>query len=187
MKFEETIEGKFIALRKVTVDDAADIYRWRTSSAGQYLHQPPDYSVDSQKKWIISRSDSEINYIILGWEDQKVGMVAIHDLNFDDMVGTVGRLLLDEKYIHKGTPYGLEALLLTYNYVFNNLNFRKITGVILGANEKVFSLQCFLGMTQEGYLKKHVILNGKLEDLYIMSLMKEDFPHYAKKITDIIG
>jgi RimJ/RimL family protein N-acetyltransferase len=168
------------------VEDAEDIYRWRTSISGQYLHQPLGYSVESQKKWIVSRTSDEMNYIIYDG-DKKTGMVAIHDLNYDDLVGSVGRLILDEKYLHKRTPYGLEALLLTYDYVFNAIGFRKITGVILGLNKRVFSLQEFLGMEQEGYLKRHVILNGKEEDLYIMSLFKEGFEGYLKRINYILN
>jgi RimJ/RimL family protein N-acetyltransferase len=67
------------------------------------------------------------------------------------------------------------------------MDFRKITGTILGKNEKVFGLQKFLGMEQEGYLKKHVILRGNYEDLYVMSLIKEDFGGYKDKINTILS
>jgi RimJ/RimL family protein N-acetyltransferase len=186
--FDKVIEGEFITLRQVRVSDATDIFNWRTSSAGKYLHQPENYSIESQENWIKTRPDDEMNYIIHPKNDTiKVGMIAIHELNYADLVGCVGRLILDEQYVNKGTPYGLEALLLTYDYLFNTMNFRKMTGVILGRNEKVFKLQSFLGMEQEGYLKKHAILNGGLEDLYVMSLFKEDFWKYKESINKILN
>ena len=186
-EFPRFIVGEFIVLRKVTVDDAKFIYDLRTSKVAEFLNQPPDYSVESQRKWIESRNDSEVNYIIQNRLDERVGMVGIVDVNWNDRVSSVGRLLLKEWCINQSTPYGVEALLLTYGYVFDIMNFRKISGVILGRNEKVFGLQKYLGMTQEGYMKDHVLLRGKPEDLYVMSLMKEDFPQYAEKIDKIIS
>jgi RimJ/RimL family protein N-acetyltransferase len=154
----------------------------------KYLNRPKNYSIESQRQWILSRTDAEINYIIHRHDTLgKAGMVGILDVNWNDKVSSVGRLLLTEEYFNKSTPYGLEALRMTYKYVFDELKFRKITGVILGKNKKVFELQKFLGMEQEGYLKNHVILNDNFEDLYVMSLMAEDFPAYEEKILNIIN
>jgi len=184
MVFDESIHGEFIDLYKVNIMDAADIYRWRTSISGQYLNQPPGYTIESQEQWIRSRDDREMNYIIRD-DEEKVGMISIYDVSYP--VSNVGRLILDEKYLNKGTPYGLEALLLTYDYVFNVMDIPKISGTILGRNKKVFDLQKYLGMIQEGYLKNHVLLNGNLEDLYVMSLFRDDFYKYAERINIILN
>jgi RimJ/RimL family protein N-acetyltransferase len=187
-KFPEVIDGKFIYLRKMTVEDAYFTYQLRISDVARYLNQPKDYSLESQVEWILDRTDAEINYIIHRHDTlEQVGMVAILDVNWSDRVSSVGRLLLTEDYVKKSTPYGVEALRLTYRYVFQELKFRKITGVILGKNKKVFELQKFLGMEQEGYLKKHVILRDNYEDLYVMSLLTEDFPAYEEKIDAILN
>lgn len=183
-KFASLITGKNIILKKVVLNDAQDIYRWRSSTSGKYLNHPLNYNLDTQIEWIKSRDSSEINYIIYSNKtNEKVGMISIYDVNNNNKVADVGRLLLDEQYLHKSNPFGLEALLLTYDFVFNKMNFRKITGVILGLNTEMFKLQKLLGMQQEGYLKQHVVINNKWEDLYIMSLFKEDFSLYVKKIN----
>jgi RimJ/RimL family protein N-acetyltransferase len=186
--FKTIIVGEFITLCKVEVRDAELIYKWRTSNVAQYLNQPKDYSIESQREWIRNRPKTEINYIIHRKDTfEQVGMVGIVDVDWNNLVSSVGRLLLDEQYVERSTPYGVEALLLTYDYVFNIMGFRKISGVILGKNKKVFGLQKFLGMEQEGYLKKHVILKVNYEDLYVMSLMKEDFEGYRDKINTILN
>ena len=112
--------------------------------------------------------------------------IGIYDINHGDKVANVGRLLLDEQYLTKSTPYGLEALKLTYGYVFEEMNFHKISGDILGANENMYKLQKFLGMQQEGYLRSHVFINAEFHDLYIMSLFKKDFPKYSMKIDFLL-
>ena len=185
--FDKVLEGEFVTLRQVRLSDAKDIYKWRTSSVSQYLNQPDNYAIEMQENWIKSRTEDEINYIIYPNDStEKIGMVGILSLDYHNLVGEVGRLLLDESYVAKSTPYGVETLKITYNYVFNVMGFRKISGTILGRNQKVFGLQTHLGMTQEGYFKKHVILNGKEEDLYFLSLFKEDFSAYSANIDKIL-
>ena len=105
-------------------------------------------------------------------------------MNEIDKVANVGRLLLSDIYLVKSNPYGLEAMLLCYDYVFNKMNFRKITGDIVATNTAMVKLQIYLGMQQEGLLSKHVLINGVYEDLHIMSLFAEAFEkQYMKKIN----
>lgn len=186
-KFDNIIEGEFITLKRVELNDASDIYKWRTSESGKFLQHGSNYTIESQKEWIKNRTASEINYIIYPKNSMtKVGMIGIYDLNINDLVTNVGRLLLDESYLKKSTPYGLESLLLTYNYVFSKMQFRKISGIISGSNVEMFKMQKFLGMKQEGYLNQHVIIKNKYEDLFIMSLFKEDFVNYRNKINFLL-
>lgn len=170
------------------MSDATDIYRWRTSRSGRYMRKVEGYSVESQREWMASRGSNEVNYIICDIAtEQKVGTVGIYDINWVDKVANVGRLLLDEEFLTKSTPYGLEALKLTYDYLFNTMDFHKMTGDILGLNTDMFKLQTFLGMKQEGYLKEHVWIEGEYRDLYIMSIFKPDFSRYSKKVNMLLN
>ena len=183
IKFDTTITGEFISLRKAELSDAHDIFTWRSGHSGRFLRHPKGYNVSMQEAWIKSRSDKEINYIIQDKKTfEKVGMISIYEVNTDDKVAEVGRLLLSDSCLTKSNPYGLESLLIGYDYVFNIMNFRKITGVIASVNSSMVKLQLFLGMRQEGYLVKHTLINGKFEDLCIMSIFNEDFINYKNKI-----
>jgi RimJ/RimL family protein N-acetyltransferase len=171
----------------VSIDDAEDIFRWRSSRSGLYLRQPEGYSIERQRDWICSRSKNEANYIIYAKDiNEKIGTVGIYDVNWADKVANVGRLLLDEKYLTQSNPYGLDTLKITYNFLFENMKFRKITGDILGVNTNMYKLQKFLGMQQEGYLKSHVNINNQYYDLYIMSLFEADFMKYKSKIDVLL-
>lgn len=187
-KFPFLISGEFITLRKMILGDAELIYKWRTSKVAKYLNRPENYTIESQIQWMNNRTDKEANYIIVRNDlHEKIGMVAILDINWNDKVGSVGRLLLDEQYVKRSQPYGLEALMLTYQYVFEIIKMRKITGIINTKNKKVYELQKYLGMFEEGILKRHVILNGREDDLYILSLFQEDFVNYKAKIDEILN
>lgn len=187
-KFKDTIEGEYVILRKVTIEDAEDIYKWRSGISGTYLRQPENYTIDTQKAWIEARTENEINYVIIDAKTKiKVGFIGIYEVNDFDKVANVGRLLLDGKYLSKSNPYGLESLLLMFSYVFNEMNFRKITGDIVAQNIQMYKLQIFLGMQEEGLLKEHVLINNRYEDLWIMSIFKDHFEKvYCKRIKFLL-
>lgn len=187
--FESQIVGEFILLRKSTIEDAQFIFDLRKSGSGKFLRQPIGYNLKSQEAWMKSRPNNEINYIILDKNtNDRVGTISIYDVNAQDKVANVGRLLLEEKFLKMSTPYGLESLLLTYSFVFDNLNFRKITGDILRTNAQMFKFQTFLGMEQEGLLKEHVLVENEYVDLHIMSLTKKAFDaKYKKKVQFLLN
>lgn len=187
-KFEDVLEGKFVTLRKTTVADAADIYKWRSGASGKFLRQPENYSLEAQQKWILTRGNNEINYIIYDKSSRKkVGTIGIYDINETDKVANVGRLLVGDTWLTKSNPFGLEAMLLCYAYVFESMQFRKITGDIVGSNADMVKLQTYLGMQQEGLLSKHVLINGQYQDLHILSLFAEDFANrYTRRIKILL-
>ena len=188
-KFDLYIDGEFIFLSCLSDMDAQRIYDWRTSESGKFLNHPEGYSVESQKRWIQHIPEDEYYYMIVCKDHPitEVGMIGIMNCNWKDMTASVGALILDPKFAHHHFPYGIEALKLTYGYVFEKMAMRKIHGNIAGANEKVISLQKHLGMEQEGVLKRHALINSEYQDLILLSLFKEDFPKYsvnADKLLD---
>ena len=64
IKFQEIIIGNHIILRKLELDDAQQVFIWRSGKSGEYLRQPEGYTEKSQSEWIKSRGPNEINYII---------------------------------------------------------------------------------------------------------------------------
>ena len=187
--FESQISGEFVLLRKSTLEDAHFIFDLRDSISGKFLRRPRRYDLKSQMEWMTNRPNNEINYVILDKSTQiRVGTISIYDVNVQDKVANVGRLLLEETYLKMSTPYGLESLLLTYSFVFDHLNFRKITGDILSSNVQMLKFQLFLGMEQEGLLKEHVLIGSEFVDLHIMSLTKVSFEaKYKKKIEFLLN
>ena len=187
INFQDIIVGDYIFLRKIKISDAQDIFNWRSGYSGRFLHNPVGYSPAMQEAWIKSRSDKEINYIIQDKKTlEKVGMISIYNVNTDDDVAEVGRFLLSDYYLTRSNPFGLEALLLCYKYVFNFMNFRKITGIIAADNKSMVKFQLYLGMKEEGYLKRHTKINQVYQDLHILSIFKEDFSFFNKRILFLL-
>jgi len=183
INFPNILSGVFVKLRKMQVSDAKNIFEWRSSKSGKFMRHPENYSEELQREWIIKRPDDEGNYIITSVDNNEdVGTISIYDINTTDKVCNVGRLLLAEKHLKTSVPYGLEALLLAYDYVFNTMKFHKITGDILESNTDMVKLQKFLGMEIEGKLMNHTNINGQYHSIFILSLFQESFLDYSKKI-----
>jgi RimJ/RimL family protein N-acetyltransferase len=66
------------------------------------------------------------------------------------------------------------------------MSFRKITGVIASVNNAMLKLQLYLGMQEEGYLKRHTKINQEYKDLHILSLFKEDFGFFKNRILILL-
>lgn len=185
--FPMSLQGEFIYLLQVQPCHAEFIYNLRTSTAGKHLNQPDNYTIESQKNWIQTRTQDEINYVIYdNKNDLLVGMVGIYECNFRDKVSNCGRLIISPEYIERGSPYGLEALKICYGYIFNQMGFRKISGIISGTNPKIIRLQEYLGMTQEGLLKGHTLLKDTYVDIYIYSMFRDKYADYASKIDKLL-
>lgn len=170
----KSLEGDFVTLNEITVNDAEIIYEWRTGQSGKYMNQPVGYSLNYQKRWIESRPDNEINYIISSKKSgKKVGMIAVVGISEQNKNAEVGRLLLAPEYLNKSNPYGLEALKICYNLIINEWNFNKVFGNVLSANTAMLKLQKFLGMTEEGKLKEQTVINNQFYDLFLVAIFRD--------------
>lgn len=174
-KKENIIEGDFILLREINLEDAETIFNWRIGVSGQFMNQPDGYCLEMQKSWMNNRPESEINYIIIDKKNnQSVGTVAILGISEQDKNAEIGRLLLAPEFLKKSNPYGLEALKLCSNQILNEWNFHKIYGNVLSENIPMLKLQKYLGMVEEGLLKDQKSIKGKMYDLHLIALFKEN-------------
>ena len=175
-KKESLIEGDFIILREINLEDAETIFNWRIGASGQFMNQPDGYCLEMQKQWMNSRPASEINYIIIDKKNnQRVGMVAIVSISAQDKNAEIGRLLLAPEFLKKSNPYGLEALKLCSNQILNDWNFHKVYGNMLSENGPMLKLQKYLGMVEEGLLKDQKSIRGIMYDLHLVALFAGAF------------
>ena len=187
-KKESLIEGDFILLREINLEDAESIFNWRIGVSGQYMNQPDGYCLQMQKSWMSNRPENEINYIIIDKKsNQSVGMVAIVGISEQDKNAEIGRLLLAPEFLKKSNPYGLEALKLCSNQILNEWGFHKIYGNVLSENIPMLKLQKYLGMIEEGLLKDQKKIKGEMYDLHLVALFENNFrTKYIPRISMLL-
>ncbi|MCK5074616.1 MAG: GNAT family N-acetyltransferase [Bacteriovoracaceae bacterium] len=82
----------------------------------------------------------------------------------------------DPDYYNRG--YGADALKTLCNYLFNEVNIRKIQLEVLAYN--VRAIRCYekLGFKHEGRRLKEIYRNGKYYDECLTALFKNDFKYH---------
>lgn len=168
------LKGEFVTLRPITADDAEVTLKWRQSDRASLLNQGAQ-DVEQQRKWIISRPSSEYNFIIELKSGLPVGMLSLIEIDNFSKHAETARFLIGEEEAAKGAPVAVEAMKLLYEFAFGPLELRRLHGTIAVENHLMIKWQKYLGMIEEGRLRKHYYINGKFHDAVYLGLLKEEY------------
>jgi RimJ/RimL family protein N-acetyltransferase len=75
----------------------------------------------------------------------------------------------------QGHEYGYEALKGASEYLFNNIEIRKITVGTVSVNLSMIKLMKKMKMREDGTRKRHYFIEGEEVDIIHMALFKEDY------------
>ena len=171
---EGVLVGRYIDLRPLAVDDAEQTFRWRRSARAGLLNQGAD-SVEQQAAWIARRPQTERNYVIALKDGAAVGMLSLVDIDGQNSRAETGRFLIGEEDRVKGVPAAVEAMGLLYDLAFNRLNLSRLYGTVAAANTLMIKWQKFLGMKEEGRLRRHYRIGGEFQDAVCLGLLKAEY------------
>jgi RimJ/RimL family protein N-acetyltransferase len=173
------ISGEFVRLRTLSESDAELTLRWRQGQRASLLNAGAE-TVEQQRAWISRRPASEINFIIeLKGEPEEqsipVGMLSLIAIDRDQGRAESARFLIGEEAAVRGIPAAVEAMKLLYELAFDQLGLRRIYGTIASENHLMIKWQKFLGMKEEGRLRQHYLINGKVQDAVCLGLLAEEY------------
>jgi RimJ/RimL family protein N-acetyltransferase len=172
------LEGQYVMLRPLTLDDAAITQKWRTSGRAFLLNKGAQ-SVAEQRDWIASRPwdlSREVNFIqLLRQTSQPVGMISLVDIDLVHHRAEPAHFLIGEPEVVKGKPVALEATKLIYNLAFDILGLHRVYGPIASENKGMLKFHLALGMKEEGRLREHYFLNGTWQDAVMVGMLEEEY------------
>ena len=90
-----TLQGEFVDLRPLTVNDAAMTFDWRQSQRSVNMNRGAQ-SVEQQAVWLARRPVSEYNFAIVLKTGFAVGMVAVTVIHLVHRHAEPGRVLLGD-------------------------------------------------------------------------------------------
>ena len=161
------------------------VLRWRTSeSVTRYMFTDVEYNIDRQKQWFdrIKGSDTE-KYWIIKMRGDLIGLISLNGLDYPNKRTSWGFYIGEEKYRMYGgliPPY-------LYNFVFNQLNFNKITAEVMEGNDNVTKMHRMHGYREVGICKEHVYKYGRYHDTYVLELLKERWESVSDKYKKYIA
>ena len=170
----ETVRGEFVALRPLTVDDAAITHAWRHADRAAYLNQAAA-TVEDQARWIAGRPASELNYIIELVDGTPVGMLSLVAIDLEHRRAESARFLIGDEEAAKGTPVAVEAMKLLYEVAFDRLGLERIHGLIEARNHLMLKWQLYLGMKEEGRLRRHYLRDDEFVDAVTLGLLADEY------------
>lgn len=169
-----TLKGEFVDLRPLTPDDAELTFRWRQSERAANLNRGAA-SVEQQRTWIASRPASEYNFIIALKSGQPVGMVSVAGIDTTHRHAEPGRFLIGDEEAVRGIPAAVEAMKMTYELVFDELKLERVWGTIASDNVLMIKWQKYMGMKEEGRLRRHYFINGHFQDAVMFGMLADEY------------
>lgn len=168
------LEGVFVDLRPLVIKDAAITLAWRSSARARLLNQGAS-DVSAQEKWISGRPATERNWIIQLKEGRPVGTLSLVDIDTMNRHAEPGRFLIGEEEAVRGIPAAVEAMMLLYDYAFNELGMVRLYGTIAAENARMLKWQKYLGMREEGRMRNHYFINNRFQDALMLGLLDEEY------------
>ena len=174
------LNNKKITLRALTSEDLPKINLWRNDHELNKLTLGIRFpkSLELDKSWLDRAlndiSNKNIYFGIVELENSDfIGIIQLSNIDWISRVGDFGISIGDKKNTNKG--YGKESMILFFNYVFFDLNIRKINLKVVSYNTNAISVYKSSGFLQEGLLKNEVFYDNQYHDVIVMALFVENF------------
>ncbi|RDW15512.1 GNAT family N-acetyltransferase [Oceanobacillus chungangensis] len=173
------IETNRLVLRKINISDANSIFRYLSDKeVMKYYGLAPFETVDealSEIAWYQSILDNKKGIrwgITLKEEDVVIGSCGFLNMVPEHHRTEIG-YELSSSYWGKGIAS--EALHAVISYGFECFNLQRIEALIEPPNIPSLKLVEKQGFIREGLLRNYEFTGGKFDDLYMYSLLKQDF------------
>ncbi|MFZ4498315.1 MAG: GNAT family N-acetyltransferase [Burkholderiales bacterium] len=171
---KQTLEGHYVNLRPLQVEDAELTFGWRRGARAILLNHGAQ-TVEQQARWIAGRPASEYNFIIETKSHRRIGMVSLSGIDAVNRLGEPGRFLIGDEEGAQGLPAAAEAMKLLYELAFDRLGLRRVWGIVAEDNRRMVKWQTYLGMTREGCLREHLFINGHVQNAIVFGLLVSEY------------
>lgn len=169
------IEGTYVYLRKMTIEDTDDIVRWRNSDGVRknFIYQEL-FTRESHLNWITNMVETGkvVQMMICDKETNRaIGSAYIRDIDRKHQKGEYGLFIGEE--IRRGKGIGREVTHLMLEYGFTELGLHRIYSRVLEDN--VVSVKSALrgGLKREGLAIDDVCLNGVYHNVIMFGKVAE--------------
>ncbi|KYG91102.1 alanine acetyltransferase [[Bacillus] sp. KCTC 13219] len=173
------LETKRLVLREITKQDANSILNYLSDAeVMKYYGLEPFKSLDEaldEISWYqaIQNNKTGIRWgITLKEQGVVIGSCGFHNIVSQHFRTEIGFELSKEQW---GKGIATEAVKAIINYGFENMHFQRIEALIEPPNLLSQKLVEKMSFIREGLLRNYEFTCGKFDDLYMYSLLKQDF------------
>lgn len=142
------LQDDLATLRLMSIKDAPQILKWRTSDRTRFLHEGAK-TLDDQIRWMSSRPGNEFNFVIECSCGSRIGMISLVNINLDKAVAEPARFIVEKVFSPGG--FAVSASSLLYDLAFEKLQLSKLVGHIAEQNVGMVRWHENFGMEVTGF------------------------------------
>lgn len=127
----------------------------------------------------IRKTDTEFIFAMRTIEDNKfIGVTGFQNILWNNGTGIIYIGIGNERY--RGRGFAKEALYLTMQFGFEELNLHRIQLDVIEYNESAIALYEKLGFKKEGTYREFIHRDGKRYDMYLYGILRDEWDSIHK-------
>ncbi len=160
-------------LRTLQAEDLDMVLKWRNSDWVRLnMFSTHVIAEEEHRNWYFNLDYNTCQYLVFEYLRRPVGLVSFTEIDRNNNRCNWG-FYLGETDLPQGP--GLLMGYLSMEYVFTELNIRKLCSQVLGNNETSITYHHKLGFKEEGRLLKHVLHNEIYVDVIVLALFRDEW------------
>ncbi len=176
MFIKNLLKGKNIRLTSVKESDLQIFEQWYNDLSFLRVYDTVAAfpRTEEELKFMIKevrQSNDSFIFAVKDMENDKfIGVTGFENIQWNNGVAVIYIGIGDEDYRGKGI--GKEALALTMNFGFQELNLHRIQLNVLSYNKPAINLYEKLGFKREGIYREFIHRDGKRYDMYLYGVLR---------------
>ncbi|MED4877005.1 UDP-4-amino-4,6-dideoxy-N-acetyl-beta-L-altrosamine N-acetyltransferase [Anoxybacillus geothermalis] len=141
-------------------------------------------SLEEHRKWFDRVKEDQRTIVKIFYLDNvPLGVVNFTNIDFKN-----GKCSWGFYVGNQNAPKGSGTLMgyLALNFIFEELNIRKLCAEIISFNERSIRYHQRLGFRKEGVLREHILKNNQYADVILMALFNKEWKEQKSKIQNMI-
>lgn len=173
------IKGKVLTLRAIEPGDLVTLQKWANDPVTQdgigEIHFPS--SLDFHETWFAGLKTDRLNhrFVVETPEGAIIGLSSIINIDWRNSHAWHGLVIGDSS--HRGKGYGVDAIMATMRYAFDEMNLERLDGSMIEYNTQSLATYCGpkLGWREEGRKKNYFYRKGRFWDQVIVGVTRDDY------------
>jgi RimJ/RimL family protein N-acetyltransferase len=166
--------GRLVVLREVRETDLDQLRDWYNNAAiFPFMGRQEPLTDQNQRDWFNKlREDTGTRVFAVERRDtgQVIGSITLRNLLDSARRGELGILIGEAS-----SGYGSDTIRALLSYAFGQLDLNCVSLEVRGDNRRAITAYMRAGFRPEGVLRRRMLKDGVLHDLYSMSILRDEF------------
>jgi UDP-4-amino-4,6-dideoxy-N-acetyl-beta-L-altrosamine N-acetyltransferase len=176
-----------VAFTPLAEPDLELVRQWRTRpDIARWMNTPGPPSAEAQRAWFErGRDDDTSEHWMVRVDGEPVGVINLAEIDRTHGRASVGYYLGRPERVPIGAL--VMAYLLNHAFAREDLQLRKLTGEVLGGNERVLQLHEMLGYRRVGVFRDHIRKDDGWHDVVAWEMLREDWLAQARRFARYVA